>query len=575
MNIKSKMIVCMGAVFVMFSISAGITLWRMDNSQIKFEKFLDKDVALLKAQNNLYAQGLQMGQALRNAVLAPTNKTGFANFDKASREFGEMQKLAEDIASFDPAAQKTLQEIGALRQSQQTLQTKILAMATSNQQNAIDLINNEETPVWRNMKSKLLKSLEEREAAIKVIKADTISYTNQSQLLSIILVLIAIVLGAALSIWLIRSITVPLARAVKVAQTVAEGDLTSRIDVHSTDETGQLMQALRDMNESLMRIVGEVRSSTDTIATASAQIASGNQDLSSRTEQQASSLEETASSMEELTSTVRQNGDNANQANHLAISASDIAVKGGAVVSQVVQTMGAINDSSKKIADIISVIDGIAFQTNILALNAAVEAARAGEQGRGFAVVATEVRNLAQRSAAAAREIKVLIDDSVDKVSSGSKLVDQAGATMTEIVGSIQRVADIMGEISSATREQVDGIEQVNQAIMQMDNVTQQNAALVEEAAAAAESLQDQANGLVKVVSVFNTGRGLAINASAKLAQASASPERRPPSRVKTALPLPSPAAHVAPRIPTAQKPLDIKPDQQRVLPKSDDWEEF
>jgi methyl-accepting chemotaxis protein len=259
------------------------------------------------------------------------------------------------------------------------------------------------------------------------------------------------------------------------------------------------------MRDSLVRIVGEVRQDTDTIATASAQIASGNQDLSSRTEQQASSLEETASSMEELTSTVRQNADNARQANQLAVTASDIAVKGGTVVSQVVDTMDAINTSSKKIVDIISVIDGIAFQTNILALNAAVEAARAGEQGRGFAVVAAEVRNLAQRSASAAREIKGLIDDSVEKVESGSRLVGEAGATMDEIVASIKRVHDIMGEITAASVEQSDGIEQVNQAVAQMDQVTQQNAALVEEAAAAAESLQDQAKNLVDVVSVFQT----------------------------------------------------------------------
>jgi len=314
---------------------------------------------------------------------------------------------------------------------------------------------------------------------------------------------IAMLVGAAIAWFITRSITRPIGEAVQVAEKVAAGDISSRIDVQSKDETGRLMSALKAMNESLVKIVREVRSGTDTIATASGQIASGNQDLSSRTEEQASSLEQTAASMEELTSTVKQNADNARQANQLAVSASEVAVKGGSVVSQVVDTMGSINASSKKIVDIIGVIDGIAFQTNILALNAAVEAARAGEQGRGFAVVASEVRSLAQRSAAAAKEIKTLIGDSVEKVEEGSKQVAEAGRTMEEIVGSVKRVTDIMGEITAASQEQTSGIEQINQAITQMDQVTQQNAALVEEASAAAQSLQEQAGSLVQAVSVF------------------------------------------------------------------------
>ena len=315
--------------------------------------------------------------------------------------------------------------------------------------------------------------------------------------------LVALAVGALAAWRLTAGIVRPLEEAVSVAETVAAGNLGRCIEVHSKDETGQLMRALREMNDSLVKIVGEVRSGTDTIATASSQIASGNQDLSSRTEQQASSLEETAASMEELTSTVKQNADNARQANQLAASASEVAVKGGSVVSQVVDTMGSINASSRKIVDIIGVIDGIAFQTNILALNAAVEAARAGEQGRGFAVVASEVRSLAQRSAAAAKEIKTLIGDSVEKVEEGSKQVAEAGRTMDEIVESVKRVTDIMGEITAASQEQTSGIEQINQAITQMDQVTQQNAALVEEAAAAAASLQEQAGSLSGAVSVF------------------------------------------------------------------------
>ncbi|GGC12004.1 methyl-accepting chemotaxis protein [Oxalicibacterium flavum] len=313
----------------------------------------------------------------------------------------------------------------------------------------------------------------------------------------------AILLSALFAYLATRSITRPLSEAVGLAQKVAGGDLTGNIEVRSRDETGQLLQALKDMNTSLVGIVSQVRTGTDTIATASTQIATGNLDLSSRTEEQASSLEETASSMEELTSTVRQNADNARQSNQLAMTASDVAVQGGEVVAQVVDTMGSIKESASKIVDIIGVIDGIAFQTNILALNAAVEAARAGEQGRGFAVVAAEVRTLAQRSASAAKEIKTLIGDSVEKVNVGSALVNQAGTTMTEVVSSVRRVTDIMAEITAASQEQTEGIEQVNQAVMQMDQVTQQNAALVEEAAAAAASLQEQAANLSQVVSVF------------------------------------------------------------------------
>ena len=309
--------------------------------------------------------------------------------------------------------------------------------------------------------------------------------------------------GVVLAISITRSIVVPLMSAVQVAQAVAAGDLSSRIEVRTSDETGLLMQALKDMNHSLSGIVGEVRSSSDAIATATSQIAAGNLDLSSRTEEQASALEQTAASMQELAGTVKQNFDSGKHANELVESASKVAIKGGAVVAEVVHTMEAINTSSRKIADIIGVIDSIAFQTNILALNAAVEAARAGEQGRGFAVVASEVRSLAGRSATAAKEIKGLIDASVDNVSQGCTLVEQAGSTMDEIVVSVRRVADIMGEISLASQDQTQGIEQINQAMVQMDQVTQQNAALVEEAAAAAQSLEAQAQALVQTTSVF------------------------------------------------------------------------
>ncbi|HEY8608492.1 MAG TPA: methyl-accepting chemotaxis protein [Noviherbaspirillum sp.] len=351
------------------------------------------------------------------------------------------------------------------------------------------------------------KSLEKIVRLNKDIAAQSVNHGHRALSRAIALMLgvgvAALLVSVLCSAYIARSITVPVGEAVRIAQTVAAGDLGSRIEVRTTEETGQLLLALKTMNDSLVKIVGEVRAGTDLIATASRQIASGNQDLSSRTEEQAGSLEETASSMEELASTVRQNAENARQANALAVAASGIAEKGGSVVSQVVDTMDEINASSGKIAAIISVIDGIAFQTNILALNAAVEAARAGEQGRGFAVVATEVRSLAQRSASAAREIKALIGDSVEKVENGSRLVKDAGATMHDIVASVRRVTDIMAEIAAASQEQTAGIEQINRAVSAMDQATQQNASLVEEAAAASGAMQDQAANLARTVSVF------------------------------------------------------------------------
>ncbi|NDZ16284.1 methyl-accepting chemotaxis protein [Variovorax sp. WS11] len=370
--------------------------------------------------------------------------------------------------------------------------------------------------------------------------------------------LLALATGIGWTVGLVRSIVRPLDEAIFIAETVAAGDLSKEFETERGGEFGRLLRGMGEMEDTLTDVVTRIKESTDSIVTASREIAAGNQDLSSRTEEQASALEQTAASMEELTSTVKQNADNARQANQLALSASDVAVKGGEVVSQVVDTMASINASSKKIVDIIGVIDGIAFQTNILALNAAVEAARAGEQGRGFAVVASEVRNLAQRSAAAAKEIKGLIDDSVGKVDAGSALVGEAGKTMGEIVGSIRRVTDIVGEITAASHEQTQGIEQINQAITQMDQVTQQNAALVEEAAAAAASMQEQAGKLSQVVRTF------------KLDDDEAPPAPVVPVQIR---PVPQTAARAKPPVQRIAAAPARKP--AAALPAGGDWESF
>jgi methyl-accepting chemotaxis protein len=352
----------------------------------------------------------------------------------------------------------------------------------------------------------------------------------------------------------------------RIAGSIAHGDLSIAINTASSDK-GSLLAEMKEMRNSLVSIVGQVRVGTETIGTASREIAAGNIDLSSRTEMQASSLEKTASAMEVLTSTVKQNADNAREANQLAATASDVARKGGDVVSQVVDTMGSINASANKIVDIIGVIDGIAFQTNILALNAAVEAARAGEQGRGFAVVASEVRNLAQRSAAAAKEIKTLIGDSVEKVERGSKLVGQAGVTMDEVVASVKRVTDIMSEIANASQEQSAGIEQVNLSIIEMDSMTQQNAALVEEAAAAAQSLQDQASELAHVVSIFKLVEG-------EEAHVPAAPAMAAPA-VRQAKPAPLRVARPALKKPAPAAPAAAKSKKVVATANNDEWEEF
>jgi methyl-accepting chemotaxis protein len=516
----------------------------------------------------------QRAIAARNLALLPDPskqqadvtlvKDSQADIDKG---FARLTDLLKDPAITSEKSHQMLEKLRSLEATYLPIANNVVALATTQKTElAIKAITQDCMPVLLQVHAHVAtfgKSLKE-ETGIAVTAAKAASQTAVWTLL--IISTFSLLAGALLGWRINLSITGPLAAAVDIAKRVAAGDLTSRISVTAKDETGQLLSALKDMNDSLIGLVGKVRQGADTIATASAEIAAGNMDLSSRTEQQASSLEETASSMEELTGTSKQNADNARQANKLASSASEVAVKGGVVVSQVVSTMGSINESAKKIADIIGVIDGIAFQTNILALNAAVEAARAGEQGRGFAVVASEVRSLAQRSAAAAKDIKGLINDSVEKVNAGTVLVDQAGASMSEIVDSVRRVTDIISEIAAASEEQTAGIEQVNQAIGQMDEVTQQNAALVEQAAAAAESLQDQSANLAETVSAFKLdNHGVASMVATRL-PASPAPGKQRQVRKPTAL------ARVAPSRPAVTtRKIAATP----VAAAGGEWEEF
>ncbi|THC44535.1 methyl-accepting chemotaxis protein [Massilia sp. Mn16-1_5] len=560
-------------------------------SNIKIGKRLGLGFALILAMTVLIAlAGVwrlnEVAGATRNMMAAPLTKERLIT-DWYSLNFASIRRTAAIVKSTDPAlgpyfkedsaasvkkAAELLKQIEPLidGDAEKALFAKILeqrkaysasrdgavkAKADGNEEEAARLLEEKFTPAAK-LYQELLQELVVMQRSSIDSTAKAIDATAARASTNITLLTAgAVLLGAILSWLLTTGITRPIRDAVELAETVAAGDLTRTIDATTKDETGALLRALRHMNDSLVKIVSQVRNGTDTIATGSAEISAGNLDLSARTEQQAGALEETAASMEELTTTVRQNADNARQANQLSIAASEVAAQGGAVVGQVITTMGSINESSRKIVDIIGVIDGIAFQTNILALNAAVEAARAGEQGRGFAVVASEVRTLAQRSAAAAKEIKALIGDSVDKVDVGAKLVDQAGATMEQVVSSIRRVTDIMAEITHASQEQTGGIEQVNSAIGQMDQVTQQNAALVEEAAAAAASMQDQAAQLAQVVGVFKLAGQAAAAPVAPAAPAKAAP----------ALARPTPAVRVAKAAPAKAK--------ARV--DADEWETF
>jgi methyl-accepting chemotaxis protein len=516
----------------------------------------------------------EMAVAIRNMMLsddADDRAKQAASIEASGKEMDQiLQKL--DVTLQNPKARQLLVDEHTLNQKyMKGLQVLIEMVQRGDEAGARTYLRKDLRPVLAEYKTVIAAQISLQKELSAQTAADAQHIYESTRTLMIGLGIVILAIAASLAWWITTSITRGLRSALDVANAVAAGDLTTKVEVQGNDEIGQLLGALKTMNANLVETVQTVRVGTETISVASREVAAGSQDLSSRTEQQAGSLEETASSMEELTSTVKQNADNARQANQLAATASGVAARGGQVIENVVETMSQIHAASGKITDIISVIDGIAFQTNILALNAAVEAARAGEQGRGFAVVAGEVRNLAQRSAAAAKEIKGLIDDSSSKVQAGSRLVQEAGSTMSDIVQSVARVTDILNEITTASVEQSAGIEQINEAVTQMDSVTQQNAALVEEAAAAAEAMQEQAGKLAEAVAVFKLDRAAVAVAAPAPAALPVRAAATKPAMKPAAKPLPAPRVQAPAR---AAVPVRA-PARVPAHEAAGDWEEF
>ena len=543
--------------------------------------YVDRTLPMETLSNVLVMQ-LRNRQLIGDSLLDPTEETYARNSAAIEANIVEIGKLWDSyMASQLTAGEKALATTVAEARSayvQQGLRPASAALKANDWAETSRINVELLAPLYAKLRASLEPLVKLQVTEAKREYDNAVDRYESFRLIAIASIVVGLVLGWIFGLALLRSLSRSLNNAVDIAHAVAKGDLTQTIYSNGKDEVAQLLKALEAMTQSLVSVVSNVRQGSEGVATASAEIAQGNNDLSARTEQQASALEQTAASMEELGSTVRQNADSARTANQLAVSASTIAVEGGNVVGQVVETMRDINASSRKISDIIQVIDGIAFQTNILALNAAVEAARAGEQGRGFAVVASEVRSLAGRSADAAKEIKSLINASVERVEHGTTLVDQAGATMTEVVSSIKRVTDIMGEISAASNEQALGVAQVGEAVTQMDQTTQQNAALVEEMAAAASSLKSQAQELVQTVAVFQLGNTPALRASMA--------PRQVPSPIRTALPPTRKLAVARPTSMPAQKRPSLPAAPKKLAPpqpaakapaaqSNDDWETF
>ena len=584
MSVSARLASAFGAVLVISIVTAALSISKLGHIEENLRVIVKDNNVKIKLSNDMSNAIHIVVRVVRTVVLLSDAAEMSNEAKKIALARADYDKAWESLQTFTPnEAGKALRaRIEEAKNAARQLNNQVVELGMADKDDeAVALLSKEAGPAAQKWQDALQENIDFQQAQNdKQFEAAEAEYTHALTLLFVanaLSIATAIVVGWRVT----RSITGQLggepAQAAKVAEAVAGGDLTLHIDVRAND-TQSLMAQLKRMQEHLAQVVTKVRQGSNGVANASSEIAQGNYDLSARTEEQASSLEQTAASMEQLSATVKQNADGARQANQLAIKASSVAVKGGEVVGQVVETMKSINESSRKIADIISVIDGIAFQTNILALNAAVEAARAGEQGRGFAVVATEVRSLAGRSAQAAKEIKVLIGASVERVEFGTSLVDQAGTTMTEVVNAIKRVTDLMGEISAASNEQSAGVSQVGEAVMQMDQVTQQNAALVEEMAAAASSLKSQAQDLVHTVSIFKLGQSVV-----------AVPTRAPVRELTsgfTAAKLASPALRkvgmqtrqlAAPKTPVAAKP---KAKASALAPATakgadEDWETF
>ncbi|WP_229257034.1 methyl-accepting chemotaxis protein [Duganella lactea] len=574
MKVGTRLSLGFGLVLMLLLAVAILGLFNMSTIHAKLERIVNENAVKTQLVNTMSESVHIVARVSRSVVLLHEPAAIRAEMEKVTKARADYNAAVEALAKMPATAQGVAirERIAGHAKATRPMNDKLFELALADKDaEATELLMKQAGPSTQQWQDAMDQYAALQQSTNEADAAEASAAYQRARTLMVVLSGLALVVGAVAAATIARSLLRQLGGepdyAAEIASRIAAGDLTVVVNTAGNDQHSML-HAMKMMRDALAGIVAEVRVGTETIASASTQIASGNQDLSARTEQQASSLEETASSMEELTSAVRQNNDNARQANQLAQSASSVAQQGGSVVAQVVDTMGAIHESSRKIVDIIAVIDGIAFQTNILALNAAVEAARAGEQGRGFAVVASEVRTLAQRSASAAKEIKELIGNSVEQVAIGSKLVAQAGQTMDDVVASVQRVTAIMADISTAGDEQSAGIEQINQAVSEMDTVTQQNAALVEEAAAAAEAMQNQAVNLERVVSVFRLdGVSTPRPAAPVAARKPVAPARKP---APASMSVTASAAKPAPRV-------AAPPQKQISTAKAggDDWEEF